>query len=139
MRGTLEQGGSGEVAIEHRDPRFAQLDAQIKAEQAVRQQKPDVGRKARRRRPRPRLPAAVRKEIARFARELRRQHHKLFATDSKLKHRAARFLRSLLPPKRKRGRPGIDSVTKAIQLRQRFRGQYQGEKLAAPGPASRIA
>jgi len=63
----------------------------------------------------------MRKEITRLARELNRQHHQPFIADSKLKDRAARLLRSLLPPKRKRGRPGIASVTKAIQLRARFR------------------
>jgi hypothetical protein len=124
MRGTL---GNGDVTMENRDPRFAELDAQIEAEQATRRQTP-APKPKRRRRPGPRLPASVRKEIARFARELRRQHRKFFTADPKLKDRAARFLRSLLPPKRKRGRPGIDSVTKAIRLRQRFRQQYPGEK-----------
>lgn len=114
---------------EIRDPRFAELDAQIKSEEAECQRRPDLVRQARRRRsPVPRLPAAVRKEIARFARELRRAHRKLFIADPKLKDRVARFLRSLLPPKHKRGRPGIDSVTKAIRLRQRFKRQYPGEK-----------
>jgi len=40
----------------------------------------------------------------------------------------ARFLRSLLPPKRKRGRPGIASVTKAILLLKKFKHQYPTEK-----------
>jgi len=70
----------------------------------------------------------LRKEIACFARELRQQHRKNFTADPKLKDRISRFLRSLLPPKRKRGRPGLDSVTKAIRLRQRLRRQYPGEK-----------
>lgn len=100
---------------ESRDPRFAELDAKIDAGEAARQQRPDVVRKPKRRRSGPRLPAVVRKEIARFARELRQQW-RLFLADPKLKDRAARFLRSLLPPKCKRGRPGIDSVTKAIRL-----------------------
>jgi hypothetical protein len=112
---------------EDRDPRFAELDAQIEAENANRQQQATAPKSKHRRRPGPRLPTAVRKEIARFARELR-QHRKLFIADPKLKDRASRFLRSLLPPRRKRGRPGIDSVTIAIRLRNRFRRQYPGEK-----------
>jgi len=80
--------------------RFAELDAQIDAGEASRQSRPNAKRKPKRRRPGPRLPAAVRKEIARFARELR-QHRKLFIADPKLKDRAVRFLRSMLPPKRK--------------------------------------
>jgi len=128
MRGTPDRFGSGDVAIENRDSRFAELDAQIDAVEAARQRRPDVVRKAKRRRPSPRLPAAVRKEIARFARELRRQHREVFMGDPKLKDRASRFLRSLLPPRRERGRPGIDSVTKAIRLRQKLRQQYPGEK-----------
>jgi hypothetical protein len=111
----------------YRDPRFAELDAQIDAEDATRQRRHDVAREAKHRRRGPRLPAVVRKEITQYARQLR-QHPKLFIADPKLKDRASRFLRSLLPPQRKRGRPGLDSVTKAIRLRQRFRRQYPGEK-----------
>jgi hypothetical protein len=127
MLGGSEQVGSDDVTTECRDSRFAELDAQIDADEAARQRRPDVARKAKRGRSGPRLPAALRKEIAHFARELRR-HRNLFIADPKLKDRASRFLRSLLPPQRKRGRPGLDSVTKAIRLRQRFRRQYPGEK-----------
>jgi hypothetical protein len=126
MRDTLEQVGNG-VAIEDRDPRFAELDIQIDAAQADRNQQTRA-KPRKHRRPSPRLPTAIRKEIVQFARELRRQHRNLFIADPKLKDRASRFLRSPLPPKPKRGRPGLDSVTKAIQLRKRFRRQYPGEK-----------
>jgi len=126
MRGTLDQIAAGDVANQYREPRFAELDAQIDGEGAERQREPNVRRKPKRRHS-PRLPAAVRKEISQCARQLQ-QHRKLFTADAKLKDRASRFLRSLLPPKRKRGRPGIDSVTKAIRLRRRFKGQYPGEK-----------
>jgi hypothetical protein len=126
MPGTSEEIGGSDVAVEHRDPRFDELDSQIEAREVARQQKAPA-KPGKRRRSAPRLPAALRKEIARFARDLR-QHRKLFAADPKLKDRASRFLRSLLPPKRKRGRPGIDSVTKAIRLRQRFKRQHPGEK-----------
>jgi hypothetical protein len=128
MHGPTNQVSIGNLTGEYCNPRFAELDAQIEAGEAARQVRPGLARKAKRRCFSPRLPAAVRKEIARFARELRKQQHKVFVTDPKLKDRAARFLRSLLPPQRKRGRPGIDSVTKAIRLRQRLRRQYPGEK-----------
>jgi hypothetical protein len=97
--------GRGDTAIEFRDPRFAELDAQINAEAAEGQK--TVGSTPNRRRAGPRLPAAVRKEITRCAQQLR-QHRQLFIDDARLKDRAARFLRSVLPPRRKRGRPGID-------------------------------
>jgi hypothetical protein len=124
----MEQRADLATCNESRDLRFAELDAQIEARQAARHQRTAAAKPKRVSRRGPRLPAAVRKEIARFARELRRQHRNLFTADPKLKDRASRFLRSLLPPKRKRGRPGIDSVTKAIRLRQRVRQQYPGEK-----------
>jgi hypothetical protein len=127
MRDGPDQLRSCDVAIESREPRFAELDAQINAANEVGQLKPAA--KPNSRRPSaPRSPPPSAKGIARFARELRREHQKLFIADPKLKVRASRFLRSLLPPKRKRGRPGLDSVTKAIRLRQRFRRQYPGVK-----------
>jgi hypothetical protein len=112
------------ATLEYRDSRFAELDAQIEAAKVDRQQRPPA---RKRKRTRPPLPREVRKEITQCARQLR-QHRKVFMADPKLKDRVSRFLRSLLPPKRKRGRPGLDSVTKAIRLRQRFRRQYPGEK-----------
>jgi hypothetical protein len=48
--------------------------------------------------------------------------------DPKLKDRASRFLRSLLPPHRRRGRPGLGSVTVAIRLLNRFKRQHPEEK-----------
>jgi hypothetical protein len=110
---------------EHRAPRFAELDAKIKAARTTRQRSP--GNRSKRHRDGPRLPAAVRKEITRCAQQLR-QHRLLFISDPKLKDRAARFLRSLLPPRRKRWRPGIDSVTKAIRLLNLLRRQHAAEK-----------
>jgi hypothetical protein len=127
MRGTLIQVGSGDVAIEYRDPRFAELDAQIQAAKAARQQRP-AGRERKRQRACPALPREVRKEITRFARQFKRQNRKLFIADPKLKDRASRFLRSLLPPKRKRGRPGIPSVTRALLILKRLQRQQPGLK-----------
>jgi hypothetical protein len=69
----------------------------------------------------------VRKEITQCARQLR-QYRKVFMADPKLRDRASRFLRSLLPPKRKRGHPGIPSVTTAILLLRNLRRQYPSEK-----------
>lgn len=105
---------------EHSIQRFAELDAQIQAQAERRHGRPKQKHKLHRR-SHAGIPAVVRKEITRLARELNRKHHQLFIVDHKLKDSAARLLRSLLPPKRKRGRPGMDSVTKAIQLRARFR------------------
>jgi len=67
-----DQVGSGEVAVEYRDPRFAELDAQIQAARADRQQRP-AERKRKRQRAGPALPREVRKEITQFALQLRRQ------------------------------------------------------------------
>jgi ribosome recycling factor len=73
--------------MECRGPRFSELDAQIDAEEATRQRRRDVVRKAKGRGPR--LPVAVRKKIACLARELRRQHRKFFIADHKLRDRSA--------------------------------------------------
>jgi hypothetical protein len=128
MRDMPDQLGSGDVPIEDRDPRFAELDAQIQAAKANPQQRP-AERKRKGQRARPPLPREVRKEINQCARQLR-QHRKLFITDPKLRDRASRFLRSLLPPHRRRGRPGIAAVTTAIRLLNRFKRQYPAEKPA---------
>ena len=119
-------------ASEWRDPRFTELDAQIQDEAEQRQQPPQRKQKPRSRpRSTPPLPALVRKEIRRAARELNRHARSYFIADPKLKDRAARLLRSLLLPKPRRcGRPGIECVTKAIALRKRYRRSYPGERPA---------
>ena len=127
MRETPNQDGSGDLATEFRDPRFAELDAQIKAAKADRR---PVARKRKRRQAGPALPREIRKEVTQLARQLKRQHRHLFTADPKLKDRVARALRSMLPPHRKRGRPGIDSVTKATRLLKQFRREYPNEKPA---------
>jgi len=66
----------------------------------------------------------LRKEITRLARELGCEHAPFFMTDPKLKDRAARLFRSLLPPWGKRGAHGHDDVTAAIQLLRKFRWHY---------------
>jgi hypothetical protein len=119
-------GSANQVSIcgEYRDARFSELDAQIAAKKMARQQQSTAMRpRRRRRRPGTRLPAVVRKEIVQCARQLR-QHSKLFTADSKLKDRAARVLCSMLPPKRKRGRPAIPSVTTAILLLKRLQREH---------------
>src|SRR5262245_24011686 len=83
-----------------------------------------------RRIPRSDLPLEVRKELAQFARKLSRQFKPLFASDPKIRKRAGQFLTALLPPKpRRRGRPGIRSVTVAIKMLRRLKRQYPGERL----------
>jgi hypothetical protein len=75
------------------------------------------------------LPRAIRKELATLARKLNREHRALFAGNPNLRKRAGQFLIALLPPKpRRRGRPGIQSVTQAIRLIGKFRRQYRGER-----------
>lgn len=64
MPGTLEQVGSGDVAIENRDRRFAELDAQINAASQVVPNNQITAKPRKRRCPSTRLPAAVRKKIA---------------------------------------------------------------------------
>jgi hypothetical protein len=62
---------------------------------------------------------------------LNRQHRKLFTADPRLKDRVARLLRSLLLPRpRRRGRPGIESVTTAIRVLRKLRKQHAGEPWA---------
>jgi hypothetical protein len=120
-----------ETLPETRAARFTELDAQIRAEAEACQNRPQPTprRKPRRRRSTPSLPPPVRKEIARFARQLIRLHRQAFIADHKLKDRAARLLRSLLLPRpRRRGRPGLASVTKALALLQKYRRQHPGER-----------
>ena len=112
---------------EFRDPRFAELDAEIKAEEAIRQARTSPKPPRQRRQSSPRVPATVRKEISWCAQQLR-QYRKLFIVDPKLRDRAARFIRSLLPPKRKRGRPGIPSVTKAILMLKKLHREHPAQE-----------
>jgi hypothetical protein len=114
-------------SIEPRDPRFAELDAQIKADQAIQQRRTAPKAKRQRRQAGPRIPATVRKEVSRCARQLRK-HGKLFFADDQLKNRVARVLRSMLPPKRKRGRPGNPMLTKAILLLKKLQHEYQEQE-----------
>jgi hypothetical protein len=121
-----DQVGSGDAASEHRDPRFAELDAQI---QAAKVDQEPAAQKRKRQRAGPALPREIRKEVTHCARQLR-QHRKLFIADPTLKERVARAFRSMLPPRRKRGRPGLDSVTTAIRLLKQFRRQFPHDKPA---------
>lgn len=126
MRHTSEHRLSDDVersGQEWRSPRFAELDAQIRAEAERHHNRPQPKRKLRRRSAPP-LPGALRKEITHVARELRRKHSRLFMTDRKLKDRAARLFRSQLPPWGKRGAHGYGAVTTAIQLLRKFRWHY---------------
>ena len=136
MAGELDGSGIGN---EFRDPRFTELDAQIQAAKVERQQSP--AKRNRRQHAGPALPREVRKEITRCAQALR-QHRKFFIADAKLKDPVARALRSMLPPHRKRGRPGLDRVTKAIRLLKQFRRQYLHEKpsvgASLPGSHTRV-
>jgi hypothetical protein len=77
------------------------------------------------------LTRSIRKEISRFARKLARDHRAVFAANPNLRKRAGQFLTALLPPKpKRRGRPGIESVTTAVRLLRRFRCQYPEDQPA---------
>ena len=77
------------------------------------------------------VPSGLRKEIATFARKLKRDYHALFASDPNLRKRAGQILTALLPPKpKRRGRPGIQSVTIAIRLRRQLKRQFPIERPA---------
>lgn len=108
-------------------PRLAGLDGDIDADRRRSRTPP---KRKRRRGSHPGIPSAVRKEITRAAHELNRQYRKLFQADPKLKDRVARLLRSMLPPKVKRGRPGIPSVTTAIRLLNELRHLYPQDRAA---------
>jgi hypothetical protein len=105
--------------------------AQIETDKPDRNPVPTVprNRKQRRSRSGPPFPRELRKEIAAFARKLKRDHKALFASDPVYKKRAGQFLTSLLPPKqRRRGRPGRPDVTKAIRLLKRFKREHPDER-----------
>ena len=120
--------GSSNV-LEHRDSRFGELDAMIAAKDAARMSANARPKHKLKRRKAAAVPPAIRKEVAQFARELKRQHKSLFITDPKLKDRVGRMLRSMLPPKQNRGRPALDSVTMA-RLLKRFRRKYPSDSAA---------
>jgi hypothetical protein len=75
------------------------------------------------------LPRSLRKEIAAFARKLKRDHSAMFTSNPAYRKRAGQFLTALLPPRpKRRGRPGIQSVTTAIRLRGQFSRQHPNER-----------
>jgi hypothetical protein len=76
----------------------------------------------------PSIPAQLRRDAVKLAREIAKKHRQLFASDPELKTRVLRLLRPLLPPRpRRRGRPGDRSVTRALRLLARFRREYPQE------------
>jgi hypothetical protein len=119
----------GADETESRIRRPGEPDGDIHADTERRQGTTPRQRK-RQRGSHPGIPAPVRKEITRAARELNRQCRKLFLADPGLKDRAARMLRSLLPPKVKRGRPGMPAVTAAVRLLHQLKRQYPHERPA---------
>jgi hypothetical protein len=129
----LSEGtGSGNSQSEYRDPRFAQLDAMINAENHAKRRRKKPARKHR-------LsampgvhkeaaacvapkPAAKRAEldgvVSQFAAHLCRDFADEIAADPKgFKKQATHHLKRHLPPFA--GRPTEDSITKAIDLRKR--------------------
>jgi hypothetical protein len=79
----------------------------------------------------PPLPKELRKELTGIARKLAKAHRSFFTSNPNFRKRAGQFLTALLPPKpRRRGRPGLPSVTTAIRLLSEFRRQYPNEQPA---------
>src|SRR5262249_1336937 len=77
------------------------------------------------------FPRDLRTEHAGVARKLAKQHRDLCTSDPNLRKRAGQFLTALLPPKpRRRGRPGLPSVTTAIRLLRKYKRQYPNERPA---------
>jgi hypothetical protein len=84
----------------------------------------------RSRRYRPAIQADLLKDPLLMAKEHRKKHRALFLSDPQLKDRAARFCRSLLPPKpKRRGRSPLTSVTVAFRLLARLKREYPYDKL----------
>ena len=79
--------GPESTSSEYRDLRFAELDVLIAAKDAARMSPKARPKHRRKRRKAAAVPPAIRKEIARFARELKRHHKALFLGDPKLKDR----------------------------------------------------
>jgi hypothetical protein len=73
------------------------------------------------------LPLDYRRDLAKMAGAHRKKYRKIFKADPTLKDRAARFYRAQLPPRSRRGRPGIDSVTTAMRLLRIIRRRYPHE------------
>src|SRR5262249_39978067 len=77
------------------------------------------------------IPRELLRDVFRLGRELKRRHRAALTADPKLKDRVVRLLRSILPPKpRRRGRPGIHSVTVAIKLQRSLKRKYPHERPA---------
>ena len=83
-----------------------------------------IGPKRRRRR-KPAIPAAMRKEIARYARAIGKKYRTFFDRDHRLKQRIGRLTAALLPPRTRRpGRPYDPEISHVLKLYSRFRRQH---------------
>lgn len=72
----------------------------------------------------PGVPVEIVKDVVAAAQVIRDNHKAAFLADRKLKDRAARLFRTLLPPRPRRpGRKPLASVTVAIRLVQRFKSE----------------
>ncbi len=112
-------GGFGKPKQEWREPRFAELDAQIAVEEQA-EARTKAQRSTRRKEPRPKrsvppLPREYREAVIRTAMEHRREFKAVFAADLTIRDRGARLYRSLLFPRRRGHRP-TRRVLKAVSL-----------------------
>ena len=86
-----------------------------------------IGPMVRSRRKACRIAPDVRREILQFACRLRQRYSPRFKADAELRTKAGRLLRNLLPPRRRRGRPGDPTTTRAILLHRKLRRKFPEE------------
>lgn len=73
----------------------------------------------------PAIPTELARDIIATTQVLHTRHRDLFLSDPKLKDRASRLFRTMLPPRPRRpGRKPIASVTRAIRLLKKFKRQF---------------
>jgi hypothetical protein len=74
------------------------------------------------------IPGSLRKEIRQFAKAIGKRYRGEFAQDPKLKARASRFLKALLPPHARRGRPRNTETTQAISRYRKLRRENRNQR-----------
>jgi hypothetical protein len=74
------------------------------------------------------LPRGLTKELRTIAGDLAKRFRHEFREDPQLRVRAARVLKSLLPPHARRGRPRDPTVTRALKMYGKFRREHPNER-----------
>jgi hypothetical protein len=105
----------------------AMIDAEDKGVNPARRGRPKTSGFGRSTMKNDEMLKAYREELRRVAREHRNTFAALFAADPKLRNWASRFYASLLPPRRRVGRPRLDSVSIATRLLKTLRKRNPGD------------